>query len=110
MLPDLQITIGKSYVNEKARVVCEVIELDKWSVRYKTYFLVTGEKFGAPRQSSRREFMRWTDREATHEEMASLENRDLDALFVEPMPPQKMEPDLSLDATLIMNRQSSTLR
>jgi hypothetical protein len=110
MLPDLQLTVGKGYVNEDARVVCEVIELDRNAVRYKTYFLATGEMFGPPLKSPRREFMRWTSREATHEEMASLETKDPDALFGEPMQTQKTEPDISLDATLIMNRQSSTLR
>ncbi len=70
----LEILVGKSYVNEDASVVREVVEeLDGRRIRFNAFDLETGKLLPTRHQvCARRELARWADREANEGEMARI--------------------------------------
>ncbi len=74
MLKKQDVRVGRSYVNEEARIAREVIqELSRHMVRYNAFDLRTGSLLGAPLQVCHAgQLARWADREARPEEVAKL--------------------------------------
>jgi hypothetical protein len=74
MLKSQDITVGKCYVNQKARVAREVVEeFDHHRVRYNAFNLITGRLIPAPFQISwKSDLARWADREAKPEEISRI--------------------------------------
>jgi hypothetical protein len=64
------IAVGKSYVNESARVIREVVaEICSLRVQVRTFELVTGRLIPARRQVCRKtQLARWADRETSIDE------------------------------------------
>ncbi len=69
-----EIVIGKSYVNESARVIREVVEeVDRRHVKYFAFELESGRLLPARRQvCERRQLARWANREARPAEIARI--------------------------------------
>lgn len=110
MLLRRELTVGKSYVNEKLRIAREVIDVDHNIVKYKTYNLKTGQLLGDTRECEKRDLIRWADREATHKEMANLQHQEAEALYVVPPPAREPEQNLSIEQVRLMARNSMVNR
>jgi hypothetical protein len=110
MLGTSELTVGKGYVSELTQIACEVIELENRVVRYRTYYLATGEPFGGPRGSSRSRFLEWADREATHEEMGTLQRNSAEDLYPSPERTEDGPPNPSFEEAVYLTRVNSTLR
>jgi hypothetical protein len=102
MLSRRELNVGKSYVNENEGIVCEVIELGRTTVKYKSYELSTGKLCGASRVSLKNTFIHWADREATHKEEANLQSHEVDALYEAENYIRLEEADLSLEQIQLM--------
>lgn len=74
MLKNQTIFVGRSYVNERTRVVREVVEeLDRRKVRYNSFDLKDGRLLQAPLQICfKSQLLRWADREAKPGEVARI--------------------------------------
>ena len=85
-----EIVVGKSYVNEHARVIREVIEeVDTRHIRYNAFDLGTGKLIPAPHQvCHRREMARWADREAALPETGRIHPYEPSAWFDVLSPPE----------------------
>ncbi len=72
MLKDFEIRVGKSYVNERARMAREVVEeVDDHKVKYNAFDLITGQLISAPFQICfKSQISRWADREANLTEIS----------------------------------------
>ena len=105
MLPRRELNVGKSYVNENEGIAREVVELDRTTVKYKTYLLGTGKTYGASRVCEKKAFIRWADREATHGETSNLQHHEVDALYEAHNPIHENEPGLPLEQMQLMARR-----
>ena len=110
MLPRRELIVGKSYINENEGTACEVVELSRMIVKYKTYDLSTGKLCGASRVSMKRNFIHWADREATQEETTYLQLHEADALYKNDDPAFKQDPDPSAENILLMARNEMNNR
>jgi hypothetical protein len=82
MLSRREVGIGKCYVKDNAHVAREVIaELYHRKVVYNTYDLLTGKLMCAQQICSRKQLIRWADREATREESAKLIRDEVTEIF-----------------------------
>ncbi|HTO99992.1 MAG TPA: hypothetical protein VMJ64_01360 [Anaerolineales bacterium] len=83
-----QIIVGKSYVNEEAGIIREVVEeIDERNVRANAFELSTG-KLVPTRHSTwnRRELARWAQRETTAGEVRRIHPYEPTAWFDVPFP------------------------
>jgi hypothetical protein len=110
MLPRRELNVGRSYVNEKDWMALEVVELGRTIVKYKTYDLTTGKLCGASRACTKKAFIKWADREATSEETAYLQLHEADALYKNPEPVIRQDPDLSAEQIMLMTRNEMNNR
>ncbi len=92
MLKDFEIRVGKSYVNERARVAREVVEeVDDRKVKFNAFDLITGQLVSAPFQICfKSQISRWADREANLTEISRFHPFREQAGF-EPLPPSPEE-------------------
>jgi len=82
MFADQPIKVGKLYVNGDAHRAREVLRVEKETVFFSDYDLVSGSLVGAPnKRCSRLEITRWAEREATPREVRSLKREEQAALF-----------------------------
>ena len=74
MLKKQNIAVGRSYVNEGAKIAREVVEeLDRRKVKYNAYDLVEGGSTPRLSQICRKsELARWADREANPAEISKI--------------------------------------
>ena len=99
MLKDTMIVVGKSYVNQDARMVREVVEeIDGRRVKFNAFNLDTGKLIPSPHQVCRKsQLARWADRETTPSETAKLHPYDVSTWF-EGLPPGE-QVDAKLERT-----------
>ncbi len=88
MLKDEIIVVGKSYVNERARIVREVVEdVDGRRIKFNAFELDSGKLIPSPHQICHKsQLARWADREARPREIAKLHPYDPSTWF-EGLPP-----------------------
>jgi len=102
------VTVGKYYVNNKRKVAREVLGANDMTVKFNTYHMDTGNSCGSSSESTRPEFIRWADREATSSEMASLQSQEMEAQFRAPHSPNWEEPEQGMaidpEALLLMQK------
>ena len=80
MLQSQDVSVGKFYVNHARGIVREVVEVKKNIIIFITYHLDTGASAGNPSECMKQHFANWADREATSNEMAYLQNRNIHLL------------------------------
>lgn len=86
MLLRREIAVGKGYVNEALNLLCEIdAVINRWTVLYTNYDLATGRLHRTPHQIGKKHnLIRWADREATSEEMESLQRSEKECLYKRP--------------------------
>ena len=91
-----QIVVGKSYVNDGASIVREVVEeVDARRVKFNAFELRTGKLIPARRQVCRRsQLARWADREASQRETARIHPFNPGSWFVEVPDRQAVDAEL----------------
>ncbi len=82
-----EIVVGKSYVNEGACIIREVVEeVDSYHIRYNTFELDSGRLLPARhRVCSKGELKRWADREARANEASRVHPYE-QAAWTDPLP------------------------
>ncbi len=92
MLADLEIQVGKCYVNEKTRVAREIMEeVDRHKVKYNAFDLVSGRLVSVPFQICfKSQIVRWADREANLAEISRF-HPHREASPIEKTPTGRME-------------------
>jgi hypothetical protein len=78
------ITVGKWYVNKERKIARGVLEANGKTVQFNTHHLDSGNSCDSSSECTRQDFARWAHREASPAEIASLQNKKMEAEFRTP--------------------------
>ena len=108
MLARRELIVGRSYINEEQWMLREVLAVGRTTVKYNTFRLNTGELCGSSRQSTKRSFILWADREANADELVLLQQQEVDALYHTVDHHRGPQPDLSPEQIRMLARNAPT--